>query len=121
MQKPLLDENDEKIVSISRRSKTVSTSNQYARMSVIADTLASCLASINCRLVLLAVTVPSEWLRRSKPAAPRLLCLKLTQLTDRKNLYLGSGKPVVCRIGCRWPARKRGKDSGSCSMPNGCT
>jgi hypothetical protein len=76
MQKPLLDENDEndeKIVSISRRSKTVSTSNQYARMSVIADTLASCLASINCRLVLLAVTVPSEWLRRSKPAAPRLL------------------------------------------------
>lgn len=80
MQKPLLDENDEKIVSISRRSKTVSTSNQYARMSVIADTLASCLASINCRLVLLAVTVPSECLRRSKPAAPRLLCLKLTQL-----------------------------------------
>jgi hypothetical protein len=40
---------------------------------------------------------------------------------DRKNLYLGSGKPVMCRIGCRWPARQRGKDSGSCLMPNGCT
>lgn len=39
MQKPLLDENDGKVVSISRRPKTVSTSNQYARMSVIADYL----------------------------------------------------------------------------------
>ena len=37
MQKPLTDEND--VVSISRRPKTVSTTNQYARMSVIADYL----------------------------------------------------------------------------------
>ncbi|MEE3923317.1 site-specific integrase [Pseudomonas viridiflava] len=39
MQKPLLDENDGKVVLISRRPKMVSTSNQYARMSVIADYL----------------------------------------------------------------------------------
>lgn len=39
MQKPLFAGNNSKIVSISRRPKTVSTSNQYARMSVIADYL----------------------------------------------------------------------------------
>ncbi|MBM1205904.1 tyrosine-type recombinase/integrase [Pseudomonas fragi] len=39
MQKPLLDENDGKVVSVAYRPKTVSTSNQYARMSVIADYL----------------------------------------------------------------------------------
>ena len=39
MQKPLTDENDGNVVSISRRPKTVSTTNQYARMSVIADYL----------------------------------------------------------------------------------
>lgn len=39
MQKPLVDENNGKVVSISLRGKTVSTSNQYARMSVIADYL----------------------------------------------------------------------------------
>lgn len=39
MQKPLAAENDGNVVSISRRPKTVSTTNQYARMSVIADYL----------------------------------------------------------------------------------
>ncbi|HGS7994521.1 site-specific integrase [Pseudomonas aeruginosa] len=39
MQKPLADANGGKVVSISRRPKIVSTSNQYARMSVIADYL----------------------------------------------------------------------------------
>ncbi|RZI54576.1 MAG: site-specific integrase, partial [Pseudomonas sp.] len=39
MQKPLTDGNDGNVVSISRRPKTVSTTNQYARMSVIADYL----------------------------------------------------------------------------------
>ena len=39
MQKPLVEENNGKVVSISLRGKTVSTSNQYARMSVIADYL----------------------------------------------------------------------------------
>lgn len=39
MQKPLSDENDGNVVSISRRPKTVGTTNQYARMSVIADYL----------------------------------------------------------------------------------
>ncbi|WP_223521835.1 hypothetical protein [Pseudomonas sp. GL-B-19] len=39
MQKLLVDENNGKVVSISLRGKTVSTSNQYAHMSVIADYL----------------------------------------------------------------------------------
>lgn len=39
MQKPLVGENNGKVVSISLRAKTVSASNQYARMSVIADYL----------------------------------------------------------------------------------
>lgn len=39
MQKPLRDENGGKVVSITRWSKTVSASNQYARMSVIAEYL----------------------------------------------------------------------------------
>jgi integrase len=39
MQKPLTDDNHGNVVSIPGRSKTVSTSNQYARMSVIADYL----------------------------------------------------------------------------------
>ncbi|WP_122847682.1 tyrosine-type recombinase/integrase [Pseudomonas viridiflava] len=39
MQKPLAEETDSNVVPISRRSKTVSASNQYARMSVIADYL----------------------------------------------------------------------------------
>ena len=41
---------------------------------------------------------------------------------DAERLHLGDGQLCrVRRIGCRWPARQRGKDSGSCSMPNGCT
>jgi len=41
---------------------------------------------------------------------------------NAERLHLGDGQPCrVRRIGCRWPARQRGKDSGSCSMPNGCT
>ena len=39
MQKPLVDKNNGKAVSISRRDRTVSVRNQYARMSVIADYL----------------------------------------------------------------------------------
>ncbi|HGP0230569.1 tyrosine-type recombinase/integrase [Pseudomonas sp. NY15435] len=39
MQKPLAAPNGSKVVSISHRPKTVGTSNQYARMSVIADYL----------------------------------------------------------------------------------
>ncbi|BDH47535.1 integrase [Salmonella enterica subsp. enterica serovar Choleraesuis] len=39
MQKPLVDKNNGKAVSISRRGRTVSIRNQYARMSVIADYL----------------------------------------------------------------------------------
>ena len=39
MQKPLVRENDCNIVSLSRKSKIVSSHNQYARMSVIADYL----------------------------------------------------------------------------------
>ncbi|WP_249583369.1 hypothetical protein [Pseudomonas viridiflava] len=39
MQKPLVDEDGESVVSISRRMRTVSKGNQYARMSVIADYL----------------------------------------------------------------------------------
>jgi hypothetical protein len=39
MQKPLADEDGESVVSISRRVRTVSKGNQYARMSVIADYL----------------------------------------------------------------------------------
>lgn len=39
MRKPLAEEIDSIVVSISRRPKTVSASNQYARMSVIADYL----------------------------------------------------------------------------------
>lgn len=36
-------------------------------------------------------------------------------LTDRRTCTWASGKPVVCRICCQWPARQRGRDSGSCS------
>jgi integrase len=39
MQKPLADEDGGSVVSISRRVRTVSKGNQYARMSVIADYL----------------------------------------------------------------------------------
>ncbi|MGY1450263.1 tyrosine-type recombinase/integrase [Pseudomonas chlororaphis] len=39
MQKPLAGENERSVISISRRSGSVSKGNQYARMSVIADYL----------------------------------------------------------------------------------
>ncbi|WP_415264543.1 hypothetical protein [Pseudomonas serbica] len=43
-------------------------------------------------------------------------------MLDAELLHLGDGEPCrVRRVGCRRPARQRGKDSGSCSMPNGCT